>query len=94
MRYLGEEAAEAPDLNNKQALREIIANTDWEFTRSELEQIIHNEFFNDDNPLDAGLVDVAVARLLLLDGIELNEDAMQRERERMIYGVLKQIFKK
>ncbi|MBQ8618159.1 MAG: hypothetical protein IJ418_11730, partial [Clostridia bacterium] len=54
---------------------------------------IHREFFEDKNPLDAGIVDAAVARLLLLDGVELNANTLQRERERMIYGVLKEIFK-
>lgn len=43
--------------------------------------------------MDAGLVDAAAARLLLLDGVELNADTLQREREKMIYGVLKEIFK-
>ena len=43
--------------------------------------------------MDADLVDAVVARLLLLDSVELNLDTLQREREKMIYSVLKEIFK-
>lgn len=93
MRYMGSENRPVPDLTDKAAIRAIIADTEWEFTRAELQKIIHREFFEDENSLDTGLVDAAVARLLLLDGVELNADTLQREREKMIYGVLKEIFK-
>ena len=93
MRYTGNENRPAPDSTDKAAIRAIIADTEWEFTRAELQQISHREFFEDENPLDAGLVDTAVARLLLMDGIELNANTLQREREKMIYDVLKEIFK-
>ena len=93
MRYTGKENRPVPDLADKAAIRAIIADTEWEFTRAELQEIIHREFFEDKNPLDAGIVDAAVARLLLLDGVELNANTLQRERERMICGVLKEIFK-
>ena len=92
MKYKGKGAPAAPALNDKAGLRSIIADTDWEFTRDELQQIIHNEFFLDENPLDAGLVDVAIARLMLMEGIDLTADAIQQERERMIYGILHEIF--
>lgn len=94
MRYTENENRPAPDLTDKAAIRAIIADIEWEFTRAELQEIIHREFFEDENPLDAGLVDTAVARLLLMDGIELNADTLQREREKMIYGVLNEIFKR
>ena len=78
---------------DKASLLKALADADHPFTKDELEAIINNEFFNDDNQLDTGLVDAAVMRMLLLDGIELNEATLQQERERMIYGVLKRILK-
>ena len=78
MRYTGKENRPVPDLADKAAIRAIIADTEWEFTRAELQEIIHREFFEDKNPLDAGIVDAAVARLLLLDGVELNANTLQR----------------
>ncbi len=35
------------------------------------------------------MVDAALVRLMLLDGIPLNEESLQRQREEMIYGVFK-----
>ncbi len=35
------------------------------------------------------MVDAAMAHLMLLDGIPLNEESLQRQREEMIYGVFK-----
>lgn len=92
MKYTGNGNPAAPALDDKAGIRSIIADMDWEFSRDELRSIIHNEFFNDANPLDAGLVDAAIARLMLMDGIDLNADTLQMERERMIYGILKDIF--
>lgn len=92
MKYIGDKKQPAPELTDKAAIRAIMADTEWEFTRAELQEIIHREFFEDENPLDAGLVDAAIARLLILDGIDLNADTLQRERERMIYGILKEIL--
>ena len=92
MRYAGKEKRPAPEWNDRATIRAITADTEWEFTQAELQKIIHREFFEDETPLDAGLVDAAVARLLLLDGIPLNADTLQCEREKMIYDILKEIF--
>ncbi len=81
------------DLNDKNGLRQKIADVEWVFTHAELQTIIRNEFFNDENELDGGLVDAALARLLLLDGIDINAQTLQRERERMIYSVIRQILR-
>lgn len=54
---------------------------------------IEDEFFIDENDLDTVLVDLAVARMLLLDGVAIDETNLQQKRERMIYGVLKMILK-
>lgn len=90
MKYTGNGNPAAPALDDKAGIRSIIADMDWEFSRDELRCIIHNEFFNDANSLDGGLVDAAIARLMLMDGIDLNADTLQRER--MIYSILKDIF--
>lgn len=78
---------------DKTALRDALLDTGHAFTKDELARIIDNEFFNDANPLDDDLVEAAIARMLLLDGVTLDEGTMQRERERMIYGVLKKIVR-
>ena len=80
-------------MTDKASIRKMIPDMKWEFSRAELQEIIHREFFDDENPLDAGLVDAAIARLLILDGIDLQADTLQRERERIIYGILKEILR-
>ena len=80
-------------IEDKAALAQALADQAHPFNREELEDIIQNEFFNDDNPLDIDIVDAALARLMLLDGIPLNDETLQRQREEMIYGVFKKILK-
>ena len=80
-------------IEDKAALAQALADQGRSFSREELESIIQNEFFNDDNPLDIDIVDAALARLMLLDGIPLNDETLQRQREEMIYGVFKKILK-
>ena len=80
-------------IEDKAELAQALADQAHPFNREELEGIIQNEFFNDDNPLDIDIVDAALARLMLLDGIPLNEESLQRQREEMIYGVFKKILK-
>lgn len=92
MKYTGDQKRPTPELTDKGAIREIVPDMEWEFSRTELQEIIHREFFEDENPMDACLVDAAIARLLILDGIEISADSLQRERERIICGVLKEIL--
>ena len=80
-------------IEDKAALAQALADQAHPFSREELEGIIQDEFFNDDNPLDIDIVDAALARLMLLDGIPLNDETLQRQREEMIYGVFKKILK-
>lgn len=80
-------------IEDKAMLTQALADQTHLFSREELESIIQNEFFNDDNPLDTDIVDAALARLMLLDGIPLNDETLQRQREEMIYGVFKKILK-
>ena len=92
MRYKNKGKDFPLDLLGKSDLRKRIADTEWSFTRVELQSIIHNEFFNNENTLDGGLVDAAIARLLLLDGVELSAKALYREQERIICGVIQEII--
>ena len=80
-------------IEDKAALAQALTDQAHSFSREKLEEIIQNEFFNDDNPLDIDIVDAVLARLMLLDGIPLNEESLQRQREEMIYGVFKKILK-
>ena len=77
----------------KGELRAMLADKSWSFTAEELDAIIHNEFFNDANPLDIELVDLVVTRTLLLKGIQPNDDLLQKEREKMISEVLRELLK-
>lgn len=78
---------------DKASLLNALTDTDRPFTRDELESVIHIEFFNDENPLDSDLVDAAISRIMLLEGKVPNADTMQKEREQMIYRILKEILK-
>jgi hypothetical protein len=93
MRYVNKGNHSELKIIDRAALLQILGDTDRMFSKDELTDIISDQFFNDATPLDAELVDAALARMLLVDGIKLDETAIQRERERMIYGVLKRILK-
>ncbi len=93
MKYVGTGKQPMHEITGKEALKSALADMDWEFSKDELSNIIENEFFNDENELDTALVDLAIARTLLLDGVSLDEATLQQERERMIYGVLKRILR-
>lgn len=80
-------------IEDKATLAQALADLGHLFSREYLEEIIQNEFFNVDNPLDIDIVDAALARLMLLDGMPLNEETLQRQREEMIYGVFKKVLK-
>ena len=71
----------------------MLADRNWSFTKEELDAIIRNEFFDDANPLDIELVDLVVTRTLLLKGIKPNDDLLQKEREKMISDVLRELLK-
>ena len=90
---LNRDRSEKMKIEDKAALAQTLADQAHPFSREKLEEIIQNEFFNDDNPLDIDIVDAVLARLMLLDGIPLNEESLQRQREEMIYGVFKKILK-
>ena len=62
------------------------------FTEAELDAIIHDEFFKAQS-LDSDIIDAALTRRMQLNGIAFDEVSIQKERERMIYDILKEIFK-
>lgn len=93
MRYVNQGSHSDLKIMDRAALLQILGDTDRMFSRDELTDIISDQFFNDATPLDVALVDAAIARMLLIDGVELNQVSMQRERESLIYGVLKRILK-
>lgn len=62
------------------------------YTKKELEQIIRNEFFNDDKQLDIEVVDAALKRIMLLDGEAITEQTLQARRQSMMKSVFAEIL--
>ena len=62
------------------------------FDKNQLQTIISDEFLQDDQQLDIEIVDAALKRLLLLNGVEPTEAAILEERKRMIRRILEAIF--
>ena len=90
---MGEGSHPDREIMDYATLMQALEDTDRTFSKDELTDIINDQFFNDATPLDAELVDAAIARMLLLDGVALDEASMQRQRKSVIYGVLKRILK-
>ena len=93
MRYVNQGSHSELKIMDRAALLQILGDTDRMFSKDELTDIISDQFFNDATPLDVELVDAVLARMLLLDGVRLDEASMQHQRESIIYGVLKRILK-
>ena len=58
---------------DKQQLRKKLDDPDVVFSAWDLQRIIDHEFFNDDEPMDADLIDAAARRLAALKGISAKE---------------------
>ena len=80
-------------MNDKKMLLQRLLDANESFTVGELDEIIHNEFFNSSQPMDSDIVDAALSRRMQLNGIVLDDLSVQKERERMIYEVLKEVFR-
>ena len=93
MKYCDGSSRGLASVQDKCELRTVLADRNWSFTKEELDAIIRNEFFDDANPLDIELVDLVVTRTLLLKGIQPNDDLLQKEREKMISDVLRELLK-
>ena len=89
MQYCNERKCQITDVPDKTTLREMLGDYRWTFSIAELQAIIQNEFFNDENTLDAELVDAALTRLLCMYGKSTDEETMKREREALIRAVLR-----
>lgn len=92
MSYTGDENSFLERIGNKGKLLEALADESQIFTKEELAEIIHNQFFNDESTLDLELVDAVLIRIMLLDGIKVTSDSLQSNREQMIRQVLKEIL--
>lgn len=93
MKYCDGSSRGLASVQDKGELRTVLADRNWSFTKEELDAIIRNEFFDDANPLDIELVDLVVTRTLLLKGIQPNDDLLQKEQEKMISDVLRELLK-
>ena len=93
MKYCDGSSRGLASVQDKGELQTVLADRNWSFTKEELDAIIRNEFFDDANPLDIELVDLVVTRTLLLKGIQPNDDLLQKEREKMISDVLRELLK-
>ena len=80
-------------MSDKEVLLQKLQNANESFTVGELDEIIYNEFFNSSQPMDSDVVDAALSRRMQLNGIVLDDLSVQKERERMIYEVLKEVFR-
>lgn len=69
-----------------------LTNDNMIFTVKQLEQIIHDEFFCDDNPLDTQVVDAALTRIMHLDKEEVTGESLQAKREKMMRRVFAEIL--
>lgn len=57
-------------IRSKGKLLEALSNEDTVFTKEELTEIIHSQFFDDAQTLDLDLVDTVLIRMMLIDGIK------------------------
>ncbi len=62
------------------------------FSESELERIIHEQFFDEAAQMDHEVIDAVLERLLMLHGEPLTEPSLRQRKEHMIYEVLKEVL--
>lgn len=58
---------------SKDALKQALADDNLPFSMDDLQKIIDSEFFDDNNPMDADLIDAASRRIAVLKGISTEE---------------------
>lgn len=61
------------EYSEKQKFKQALEERRELFTPEQLQNIIDNEFFNDDTEMDAALIDAAAQQLAALQGIPLEE---------------------
>ena len=89
-------------MNVQKRIRELRNERGWtDYRLAKEANLSHSTVTNNNAPTlptlkavcNIDIVDAALARLMLLDGITLNEETLQRQREEMIYWVFKKILK-
>lgn len=88
----GDEHRFLESIRDKGKLLEALADENTLFTKEELTEIIHSQFFDDAQTLDLDLVDAVLIRIMLLDGIAITKDSLQANREQMIGQVFGEIL--
>jgi len=63
-----------------------------EFSENELNNIIQNQFFNDNVALVDDVVDAALIRLLLLEGETPDQDKLQKRRTALMTDIFKKVL--
>ena len=58
---------------SKDALKQALADDNLPFNMDDLQKIIDGEFFDDNNSMDADLIDAASRRIAVLKGISTEE---------------------
>ena len=58
---------------SKDALKQALADDNLPFSMDDLQKIIDSEFFDDNNSMDADLIDAASRRIAVLKGISTEE---------------------
>ena len=91
MQYWNGRKCQITDVPDKTTLRKMLGDYRWTLSIAELQAIIQNEFFNDENTLDAELVDAALVRLLRMYGKKVDKTGIQRERELLICDLLRRL---
>lgn len=74
---------------SKDALKQALADDDLPFSINDLQKIIDGEFFDDNNPMDADLIDAASRRIAILKGITTEEQIKETA-----YAAFRKLFTK
>lgn len=92
MYYHGKDKQTAESITDKVKLLAALNDENWVFTKEELERIIHDEFFIDENQMNMEVIDAALARIMKLNGEEINGTTLHANREKMMRKVFAEIL--
>ncbi len=74
---------------SKDALKQALEDDGLSFSMEDLQKIIDGEFFDDNNPMDADLIDAASRRIAILKGISTEEQIKETA-----YAAFRKLFSK
>ncbi len=77
--------------SNAEILKQL-HNMNQEFSESELNNIIHDQFFDDAVILDDEVVDAVLTRLLLLAGKAPDQNNLQKRRAELMTTIFKKVL--